>query len=72
MPYFIYRVSPQKFLKQVDQFDVYADARARARVMRAAQAPGELDLIKIIFAKDAPEAEALLKAKREKRLREDD
>jgi len=41
-------------------------------VMRAAQAPGELDLIKIIFAKDAPEAEALLKAKREKRLREDD
>lgn len=72
MPYFIYRVSPQRFLKYLKEYPEYREAREHARGLRAQKSNDDLDTIKIIFAKDQAEAEALLKAKRERRPSEDD
>ena len=72
MPYYIYRVSPQRFLKYLEEYPEYREAREHARSLRAQQDDEEPDIIKIIFAKDQAEAEALLKAKRERRPSEDD
>lgn len=72
MPYFVYRVSPQRFLKYLEHFDAYKEAREYARGLRAQQDASDLDTIKLIFAKEQAEAEALLKTKREHEPSEDD
>jgi len=72
MPYFVYRVSPQKFIKHLEQYSEYRDARKYARDLRAQQDKEDPDTIKIIFAEEQAEAEALLKAKRERQPSEDD
>jgi len=72
MPYFVYRVSPQRFIKYLEQYPEYQDARKYARDLRAGQNEEDLDTIKIIFATEQAEAEALLKAKRERQPSEDD
>ncbi len=72
MPYFVYRVSPQRFVKYLEHYDVYKEARKYARDVRAQQDANDLDTIKIIFAKEQAEAEALLKTKREHQPSEDD
>ncbi|RMD68655.1 MAG: hypothetical protein D6819_08890 [Gammaproteobacteria bacterium] len=72
MPYFIYRISPQKQLALVRSFAKYQEARQLARSLRASQAPEDRDTIKIIFAKDAEEAERLLLTPRERKPSEDD
>lgn len=72
MPYFIYRVSPQRFVKYLEQHPAYRDARERARGLRAELHDDDPDTIKIIFAKEQTEAEALLKARRERQPSEDD
>lgn len=72
MPYFIYRVSPQRFIEYLEQYPAYRDAREHARGLRAKQDDDDPDTIKIIFAKEQAEAEALLKARRERQPSEDD
>ncbi len=72
MPYFIYRISPQRFLTYVDEFVHYRDARGEARRIRAEQSGNDADSVKIIFAKDRSEAESLLKTRRERQASEDD
>lgn len=72
MPYYVYRVSPQRFIKYLEHYDVYKEARNYARDLRAQQGVNDLDTIKIIFAEEQAEAEALLKAKREHQPSEDD
>lgn len=72
MPYFIYRISPQRFLTYINEFAHYQEARDTARRMRQEQTRDDLDTIKIIFAKDRLEAEMLLKTRRERQPSEDD
>ncbi len=72
MPYFIYRISPQRFLTYINEFAHYGKARDAARQMRQEQIQDDLDTIKIIFAEDRSEAEILLKTSRERQPSEDD
>ncbi len=72
MPYFIYRISPQRFLTYINEFAHYHEARDTARRMRQEQAPADVDTIKIIFATNRREAETLLKTRRERQPSEDD
>lgn len=72
MPYFIYRISPERKLNLLDSFDRYPDAKQAATALRIAQGPDDTGTVKIIFAKDAEEAEQLLRTERERQPSEDD
>ncbi len=72
MPYFIYKISPDKKLGLVESFDGYQEAKQLATSMRSAQHPNDNYTIKIIFAKDSLEAEQLLTTQRERQPSEDD
>lgn len=70
MPYFIYRIAPERTLTLVRAFDRFPEAKEAARALRATAADGEQ--WKIIFAGDPAEAEALLSTPRERQPSEDD
>lgn len=72
MPYFLYRISPARILTPLDSFSEYRAARDRARALRADSGALDGDTVKIVFAADAAEAEALLKTRKDRILREDD
>ncbi len=65
MPYFIYRISQPKRLKYLEEYPSFGEARTRVHTLRAEETPGSTDLLKIIFAKSAAEAERLLMIERE-------
>jgi len=60
MPYYIYRVKPFAQLDQLQALDTFAEASARAKVLRLELAAGSPDKIKVIFADDTLHAEDLL------------
>jgi len=61
MPYYLYRIAPDKKLTYCDQvFDGYRDAKLSARQIRSEQPESDKDTIKVIFAKNQDEAEDLL------------
>jgi len=65
MPYYVYKVFSQHQVEYVEDHAGYRDARESARDMRKAL-PTEADhRVKIIFAKNAGEAERLLTEERE-------
>lgn len=67
MPYFLYKVFPNKNLELITSFDQYREARNNAREQRA-QADANADYtVKMIFAKNDHEAEHLLQQEREPR-----
>ncbi|MDH3638193.1 MAG: hypothetical protein OES09_06980 [Gammaproteobacteria bacterium] len=72
MPYFLYRVSPDRSLTYLDSFDQYREARSAARSLRKSQAAVDDDMIKMVFAEQATEAETLLTRPRERIPSEDD
>jgi hypothetical protein len=72
MPYFLYRISAARILTPLGSFPDYRAARDRARALRANADALDGDAVKIVFAKDPDEAEALLKIKKDKILHEDD
>ncbi len=72
MPYYLYRISPDRGLTPVDSYDRYRDARAAARRLRAAQNADDSDIIKMVFASHVAEAESLLTRAREATPSEDD
>ncbi len=72
MPYFIYRISPERKLNLVESFDRYQDAKRAVTALRVAQESDDADRVKMIFAKDSREAEELLTVKRERQPSEDD
>ncbi len=65
MPYYLYRIMPLGVLHKLDQFDRFADASARAKALRAADAPGTPGRIKLMFAENELQAEDLLGQVRE-------
>ncbi len=72
MPYFLYRISPQRLLTYINEFAHYRNARDMARQMRQEQTQDDLDSIKILFAEHRSEAEILLKSRRVRQPSEDD
>lgn len=72
MPYFIYRIRPDRSVEYLDSFEAYRDARSAARSLRKGQDAADNSVIKMVFAKHAAEAESLLTQIRERTPSEDD
>ncbi len=67
MPYFVYELSPPRSLKRLECFQNYREARAAARALRQALPADSGRSVRVIFAADEAQAEALLREKREPR-----
>ena len=57
MPYYIFRVMPYGQLEQLAEFDVFKDASAHAKSLRAASGAPATSRIKVMFADSALQAE---------------
>lgn len=70
MPYFIYKVTLPKTLEYIDTKAKYQEARQIVRDYRQQLQlqPEENRTVRMIFAKNQPEAEKLLLAPREERV----
>lgn len=66
MPYFVFKVFPNKTCEQVAQFDQYQQARKLAREIRANITAQNNCTVKIIHAKNSAEAESLILTPRER------
>lgn len=67
MPYFVYKIHPDRQLEQVQAFEKFPEARKLVRAMRQEIGEGDEYTARIIFAKNPDEAERLLMEKREPR-----
>jgi hypothetical protein len=66
MPYFVFRVSPDKSdLELLDSFAKFQDAKDLCRDRRRTESPDDPDRIRMAFAKSEYEAKRLLSEKRE-------
>ena len=70
MPYYVFKITqPTQMIKNLellDTFDVYKEARARAREGRANAPAGEQSTYQLVFAANQLEAEEYLQEHREK------
>jgi len=60
MPYFVYRIAPDRKLTLIETFAKFKEAKDRARSLRAQQAADDCDIIRMIFADDQKKAQLLL------------
>jgi len=60
MPYFLYRISPERKLTLIQTFEKFQEAKGLARQLRAEQPPGNSDTIRMIFAETQKKAQLLL------------
>jgi len=60
MPYFLYRITPDRKLTLIETFEKFQDAKGVARRMRGEQPSGSTDTIRMIFADTAKKAQLLL------------
>ena len=60
MPYFLYRISPERKLTLVETFEKFQDAKTQARRLRAEQPADNRDTIRMIFAETSKKAQLLL------------
>jgi len=66
MPYYLYRIQAFGVLHKLDQFERFAEASARAKALRAAEAAGTPPgKVKLMFADNELQAEDLLSQVRE-------
>ena len=72
MPYFVYRISPERKLTLLDTLDQFKDAKDLARSLRAQQPPGVNDVFRMIFAETPKKAQLLLTDVRSTRTDGDD
>jgi len=72
MPYFVYRISPERRLTLVDTFIKFKDAKDFARGLRARQPADDQHKIRMMFADDAKKAQLLLADPRSSRPDGDD
>ena len=64
MPYFVFRVSPDKPFTLVGAFDKYREAKRACRELREKESPRDPNAIRMAFAKTEYEAKRLLSEKR--------
>lgn len=67
MPYFLYHIAGPRQLTQLAVYQDYKEARAAARSRREEEGPESVNQIRIMFARNEAEAEALLNAPKEER-----
>ncbi len=60
MPYFVYRISPERKLILLDTLDKFKEAKDLARSLRAKLPPGVNEVIRMIFAENPKKAQLLL------------
>ena len=72
MPYFVYRISPERKLILLDTLDMFKEAKDFARSLRAQQPPGVNEVIRMIFAESPKKARLLLTDLRTARTDGDD
>jgi len=72
MPYFLYKIFPNKKLELITQFEQFAAAKTEAKRLRPLITVADNYQIKVIFAKSDIEAVLLLKEQREARPLGDD
>jgi hypothetical protein len=67
MPYFVYKVFPNRTVDFIDQFEKYQDAKKLTRQLRKEIAEEDVHTFRLVHAKHEREAERLLTTKREAR-----
>jgi hypothetical protein len=72
MPYFVYRISPDRKLTLLDTFAKFKEAKVHARSLRAQQATDDRSIIRMIFAEDPKKAQLLLSDRRTAKVDGDD
>jgi hypothetical protein len=72
MPYFVFKVFPNKKLEAITHFETFKHARVHVRELRTQMGTHADYAIKIMFAKNELEAQMLLKEEREYRPLGDD
>jgi len=60
MPYFVYRISPERKLTLIETFAKFKEAKDHARSVRAQQASDDRNIVRMIFAEDPKKAQLLL------------
>lgn len=65
MPYFVFRVMPNKQLKLVEVFAKYPEAKKICRELRLAESPDNPNAIRMAFAEDEVKAKRLVTEKHE-------
>ncbi len=66
MPYYVYKLFPNRTIEYMDDFESYKEARSLARDTRTAITVQDNYNVKIVFAKDDHEAESLILTPRER------
>jgi hypothetical protein len=66
MPYFVFKVFPNKTCEQIGEFDLFKEARALARDTRANLTLQDNCTVKVMHAKNSSEAETLILTPRER------
>ena len=67
MPYFVYRVFPNRHVEYIDEFAKYREARDYVREQRNQLAEDADHTVRLVHAKHTSEAERLLTTEREAR-----
>lgn len=67
MPYFVYKIYPNKTLDFIEQFDKYQDAKKLTRELRAELTEADSHSFRLVHANHEREAQRLLTSKREPR-----
>ncbi|TNG02570.1 MAG: hypothetical protein EP297_00975 [Gammaproteobacteria bacterium] len=66
MPYFVYKVFPNRTCEKVSEFEKFQEAKSFARDTRANTTVQDNFTIKVMFAKNEAEAESLILTPRER------
>ena len=66
MPYFVFKVYPNRTCDQIGEFEEYKQARELARETRASLTVQDNCNVKVMHAKNATEAESLVLTPRER------
>ncbi len=72
MPYFVYRISPERKLTLIETLPKFKEAKGLARSLRAQQAADDRNIIRLIFAEDPQKARLLLTDQRTPKTEGDD
>ena len=67
MPYFLYKIFPNKKLELIENFGNYREAKDKARQLRTEMGDDDSYIVKMIHAKHTDEAERLLSQERKPR-----
>jgi hypothetical protein len=65
MPYFVFRIGPEKDLTLLQVYAKFQEAKAFCREQRRAQPPGDTTQIRMVFAATEKEGRRLLTEKRQ-------